>query len=297
MMRIMLFLATNLAVITLATVVLSVLGVEPYLSEAGLNLQSLLIFCAVFGFAGSFISLAMSKWAAKRATGARIIDPQAPGGEPQQWLLNTVEDLAREAGIGMPEVAIFPSGEPNAFATGARRNNALVAVSAGMLQSFPRDEVRAVMAHEIGHVANGDMVTMSLLQGVLNTFVMFFARIIGYAVDRLVFRNNQGGLGMGYFLTVIVAQIVLGILAQVIVMWFSRRREFRADAWGARLGGTSAMVAALERLRRGSEASEMPEALAAFGINSSGRSLAQLFSSHPPIEARIAALQNADQPY
>ena len=296
-MRIMLYLATNMAVLALVTVVMSIFGVEPYLNEAGLNLQSLLIFCAVFGFAGSFVSLAMSKWAARRATGARIIDPQDPGGEPQQWLLNTVEDLAREARIGMPEVAIFPADAPNAFATGARRNSALVAVSAGMLQSFPRDEVRAVMAHEIGHVANGDMVTMSLLQGVLNTFVMFFARIIGYAVDRLVFRNQQGGLGPGYFLTVLVAQIALGILAQTIVMWFSRRREFRADAWGARLGGTKAMVSALERLRRGSRPGGMPDALAAFGISSSGRNLAHLFSSHPPIEARIEALQNADQPY
>ena len=290
MLRIFLFLATNMAILLVASVTLQVLGLEHYLSGNGLNLTSLLVFCAVFGFGGAFISLWMSKWMAKRSTGTRIITE--PSGRQEKWLLSTVEQLAREAGIGTPEVGIFDSQAPNAFATGASRDKSLVAVSAGLLSRFREDETRAVLAHEIGHVANGDMVTLTLLQGVVNTFVMFFARVIGFVVDRVVFRNTRG-IGIGYFITTIFAQIVLSILASALVMWFSRRREFRADAYGAQLAGSGAMVAALERLRtEQGQPAEMPDEMVAFGI-SGGRpgGLRRLWMSHPPLEERIAALK------
>ena len=288
--RILLFLATNIAVILVLSIVLRLLGVDGYLQESGsgLNYESLLIFSAVFGFGGSFISLAISKWMAKRATGAQVITQ--PRNEAESWLLNVVERQARQAGIEMPEVAIYPAADMNAFATGARRNAALVAVSTGLLQSMPRDEIEAVLAHEITHVANGDMVTLTLVQGVVNTFAIFLSRIVGYFVDRVVLKNDSGH-GIGYFVSVIVAQIVLGILASTIVMWVSRRREFRADAGSAELNGNQPMIRALERLGRGQPA-ELPEQLAAFGI-SGGRAggLKKLFMSHPPIADRIAALQ------
>ena len=292
MMRILLFLATNIAVILVASVTLSLLGVgSVHDGQGGMNLQSLLIFCAVFGFAGSFVSLFLSKWMAKRSTGARVIEQ--PQTQQERWLVSTVEELARTAGIGMPEVAIFPSRAPNAFATGWNKNASLVAVSEGMLQRFSPAEVKAVMAHEIGHVANGDMVTLSLIQGVVNTFVMFFARIIGNFVDRAVFKNEGEGPGIGYFIATIVAELVLGILASIIVMWFSRQREFRADAAGAQLAGAGAMIAALEHLKAEQGIPvEMPGEMTAFGINGGLKNgLAGLLMSHPPLDERIAALR------
>ena len=287
MMRIFLFLATNIAVLLVASVTLSLLGVDRY---TGQNHGDLLIFCAVFGFTGSLISLLISKWMAKRSTGTQVIDQ--PRTHQEKWLLQTVEQLAQQAGIGMPEVGIFPAHEANAFATGWNRNNALVAVSQGLLNNFSQDEVKAVLAHEIGHVANGDMVTMALLQGVVNTFVMFFARIIGDFVDRVLLKNEDGR-GIGYFVATIAAELVLGLLASIIVMWFSRRREFRADEAGADLAGKHAMIAALNRLRSDQRIeSEMPKALTAFGISGSLKEgLAGLLMSHPPLEVRIAALQ------
>lgn len=287
MMRIFLFLATNIAVLLVASVTLSLLGVDRY---TGQNHGDLLIFSAVFGFSGSLISLLISKWMAKRSTGTQVIDQ--PRTRQEQWLLQTVEQLATQAGIGMPEVGIFPSHESNAFATGWNRNKALVAVSQGLLDRFSPEEVKAVLAHEIGHVANGDMVTMALLQGVVNTFVMFFARIIGDFVDRVLLKNEDGR-GIGYFVATIAAELVLGLLASIIVMWFSRRREFRADEAGADLAGSPAMIGALNRLRaeQGIE-SEMPKALIAFGISGGLKEgLAGLLMSHPPLEVRIAALQ------
>ncbi|MGD8832003.1 MAG: protease HtpX [Pseudomonadales bacterium] len=294
MKRIFLFLATNVVVLVLASVTFRLFGFEQILYSNGvdLNLTALLVFCALLGFGGSFVSLLMSKGIAKWSTRAQVIE--APKTDDERWLVSTVQRLAEQAGIGMPEVAVFPSPEPNAFATGANRNKSLVAVSVGLLQHMNRDEVEAVLGHEIGHVANGDMVTLTLIQGVVNTFVLFFARIIGFVVDRVVFRTEQG-LGMGYWITTIVAQIVLGILATAIVMWFSRQREFRADAAGAHLAGRSKMIAALERLKRYQEApSTMPESLVAFGIRSGvPHGIRALFTSHPPLDARIAALANA----
>jgi len=292
--RIGLFLVTNLAIIVVASISLSLLGVSGILADNGvdLNLQSLLIFCAVFGFLGSFVSLLLSKFMAKRSTGTKII--QQPQSEDERWLLQTVSDLAGKAGIGMPEVGIFPAQQSNAFATGWNRNNALVAVSAGLLQRFDRDEARAVLAHEIGHVANGDMITLSLVQGVVNTFVMFFARIIGFFVDRVVLKNERG-LGMGYWITTIVAEIFLGILASTVVMWFSRRREFRADAAGASLAGRSAMINALRKLQQETTAhveNQMPDTMTAFGISSGWKQRSsRLFMTHPPLEERIEALR------
>ena len=288
--RIALFLATNLAVILVLSVVLRLLGVDQILDESGsdLNYQSLLILSLVIGFGGSFISLAISKWMAKRSTGAQVITQ--PRNEVESWLLNVVERQARQAGIEMPEVAIYPAPDMNAFATGARRNSALVAVSSGLLQSMPRDEIEAVLAHEISHVANGDMVTLTLVQGVVNTFVIFLSRVVGHFVDRVILKNESGH-GIGYFVSVIAAQIVLGILASTIVMWVSRKREFRADAGSASLNGNQAMIRALERLGRGRPA-ELPESLAAFGISGGKASgFKKLFRSHPPIADRIAALQ------
>jgi heat shock protein HtpX len=294
MLRIGLFLLTNLAVIAIASVSLKLLGVESILANNGvdLNLGSLLIFCAVFGFLGSFVSLLMSKFMAKRFSGTQII--KNPNNQQERWLLETVATLAKKANIGVPEVGVFPTQQSNAFATGWNRNNALVAVSTGLLERFSEDEVRAVLAHEIGHVANGDMITLSLIQGVVNTFVMFLARVIGFLVDRVVLKN-QRGLGIGYWVTTIVAEILLGILASMVVMWFSRQREFRADAAGAHLAGRSAMVGALEKLNLEMQAqipNQMPETMTAFGISSGWKNNAsKLFMSHPPLEERIKALK------
>lgn len=287
MMRIVLFLATNLAVLLIASVTLKVLGVDRF---TGQNYGSLLAFCAVFGFVGSFISLFLSKWMAKMSTGTEIITQ--PRTRHEQWLLQTVEELSREAGIKMPEVGIFPAYESNAFATGWNRNDALVAVSQGLLERFSPDEVRAVLAHEIGHVANGDMVTLAMIQGVVNTFVMFFARIFGNFVDKVILKNEEGQ-GIGYFVATIFAELVLGILASIIVMWFSRRREFKADDAGARLAGTGAMIAALERLRAEQGVPvHMPSSMTAFGINGGLKNgLAGLLMTHPPLEDRIEALR------
>ena len=292
MSRLFLFVATNVAVLALATVVLKVLGIEDALarSGSGINLTGLLIFSAVFGMAGSFISLAMSKWIALRSTGAKVIEN--PGNATEKWLLETVQRQAKAAGIGMPDVAIYDAPEMNAFATGMKRNDALVAVSTGLLSAMNADEVEAVLGHEVAHVANGDMVTMGLLQGVLNTFVIFLARVVGLLVDRLVFRDERGG-GMGYFIVVMVAQVVLGILASMIAAWFSRRREFRADIGGARLAGREKMIAALQRLGQTYGHSTLPDQVEAFGI--SGRTmggLKKLMMTHPPLEERIEALAN-----
>ena len=291
-MRILLFLATNFAILLVAGTVLSLLGFDSIMAANGvdLNLNALLVFCAVFGFSGSLISLFLSKWMAKRGTGTQLIEQ--PRNSDEQWLLDTVQSLADEAGIGMPEVGVFQSNTSNAFATGWNRNDALVAVSTGLLQRFPREEVRAVLAHEIGHVANGDMVTLTLIQGVVNTFVLFFSRIIGHTVDRVVFKNERG-YGIGYWVTTIIAQIVLSILASMIVMWFSRWREYRADAAGASLASTPAMVGALQRLRsEQGQPNELPGELTAFGISEHLKEGAsRLFMSHPPLEQRILALQ------
>ena len=293
MMRILLFLATNLAVVFVASITLSLLGVESIMASNGvdLNLSSLLVFCAVFGMSGSLISLLISKWMAKRATHAQVIT--TPNTSEERWLLETVAELAQKAGIGMPEVAIFPSPSPNAFATGWNRNAALVAVSEGLLRQMRRNEVRAVLAHEIGHVANGDMITLTLIQGVVNTFVMFFARIIGHTVDRTVFKTERGH-GIAFYITTFIAEMVLGILASTIVMWFSRWREFRADAAGASLAGREDMIAALQRLQaQQGLPTDLPGEMSAFGISSQTKSdLAALFSSHPPLEKRIQALRN-----
>ena len=291
MKRIALFIATNVAVLVVLTIAMQLLGIESLLAEQGtqLDLQALLIFSAVIGFAGSFISLAISKWSAKRLTGARVITD--PRNETERWLVNTVKRQANTAGIGTPEVAIYDSPDINAFATGANRNNALVAVSTGLLGRLSRGELEAVLGHEVSHVANGDMVTLTLIQGVVNTFVIFFSRIIGFLVDRLIFRTERG-YGPGFFIASIVAQIVLGILASTIVMWFSRQREFRADRGGARLAGRQKMINALERLRRAHEPAALPESMRAMGISSSrATGLKRLFMSHPPIEERIAALK------
>lgn len=292
-MRILLFLATNVAVLVLVGSVFTLLGFEGLLAANGvdLNLQALLVFCALFGMSGALVSLFLSKWMAKRSTGAYIIE--TPRNREEKWLLDTVAELSRTAGIGMPQVGIFPSDAPNAFATGWNRNDALVAISAGMLRQFPANEVRAVIGHEIGHVANGDMVTLTLIQGVVNTFVMFLARIIGHTVDRAVFKT-QRGYGIGYFVVTMVAEMILGLLASMIVFKFSRWREYRADAAGARLAGRGDMIAALQRLRSGQTAArDLPGELTAFGISEQlKQGLGALFSSHPPLEQRIKALRN-----
>jgi heat shock protein HtpX len=287
MKRIVLFLATNIAVMVVLSLVLSLLGVDRFLSGSGLNLPMLMVFSLVVGFTGSIFSLLISKPVAKWSTGAHVLD--APSTSTELWLVDTVRKLAERAGIGMPEVAVY-EGEPNAFATGAFKNSALVAVSTGLLESMTRDEVEAVLGHEIAHVANGDMVTMTLIQGVVNTFVVFLSRVVGYLVDRALSRDNNSGPGIGYMVTVIVCQIVFGIAASMIVAWFSRHREFRADAGSARLlGSPNPMVKALARLG-GVEASSLPQAMASFGINDKPGFMA-LFSTHPPIEERIAALR------
>jgi heat shock protein HtpX len=292
MKRITLFVATNVAVLAVIYLVLNVLGVGQVLRQNGteLDLGALLVFSAVVGFSGSLISLAMSKWIAKMSTGARVI--ATPGNSAESWLLSTVHRLADAAGIRRPEVAIYDSPDVNAFATGPTRNNALVAVSTGLLSRLSEREVEAVLGHEVSHVANGDMVTLTLLQGVVNTFVIFLSRIVGFVVDRVLLRNERGA-GPGFFLASLVAQILLGILASMIVMWFSRHREFRADAGGAELAGRDSMIRALQSLQRSTQPAQLPEAMRAFGISGGRRGLGRLFMSHPPLEERIAALQRA----
>lgn len=291
MKRIALFLITNIAILLVLSIVLRLVGFQGFLDERGVALDygQLLIFCAVFGMGGSFVSLAISKWLAKRTTGAQVI--QEPRNAAEQLLFQTISHHAQAAGIGMPEVAIFDSPDANAFATGANRNNALVAVSTGLLQRMDRHQVDAVLGHEVSHIANGDMITLTLIQGVINTFVLFLSRVAGFFVDRVLLRNERG-LGIGFFVTTIVCQIVFGILASVVVMWFSRQREFRADAGGARLAGRENMVSALQALQRAHPAA-LPEQMSAFGISgNAGGGLRRLFMSHPPLEERIAALQN-----
>jgi len=287
MKRIFLLIATNFAVIALLSIVASVLGIDRMLAENGFNFFGTLMFAALFGFGGAFISLLISKWMAKFSTGAQVID--GTEGTTQYWLVDTVKKLSEKAGIGMPEVAVY-EGEPNAFATGAFRDSALVAVSTGLLESMSREEVEAVLGHEIGHVANGDMVTLTLIQGVVNTFVIFLSRAIGYVVDRVILKNDRGE-GIGFFVTVMVSQLVLGVFASMIVAWFSRRREFRADAASAGLlGSPQPMVSALSRLG-GLQPGALPQNLAASGISPSPGGWGALFHTHPPIEQRIAALQ------
>jgi heat shock protein HtpX len=286
MKRIVLFLVTNLAVMIVLSITLSVLGVDKFMSAQGLNVGMLLVFSAVVGFGGAIISLLMSKMMAKWSTGAQVIN--GTENTDAAWLIATVHKLSERAGISMPEVAVY-EGEPNAFATGAFKNSALVAVSTGLLSSMTREEVEAVLAHEVAHVANGDMVTLTLIQGVVNTFVVFLSRVVGYFVDRVILKNEHGG-GIGYFVTVIACQIVFGIAASIIVAWFSRQREFRADAGSAQyVGNATPMIKALTRLG-GLTPGELPKAMAASGINDKPGFMA-LFSSHPPIEERIAALQ------
>lgn len=289
MKRILLFLATNMAIVLVLSLSLRLLGVEPYLTASGLNMQALLIFAAVMGFGGAFISLAISKWMAKKTTGAQVITE--PRNETERWLLHTVQRQAQAAGIGMPEVAIYASPDINAFATGASRNKALVAVSTGLLDNMSRSEAEAVLAHEVSHVANGDMVTLTLIQGVVNTFVIVLARVIGNFVDKAILKNEEGH-GPGFWVTTIVAELVLGILASVIVMWFSRQREFRADAGGARLTSRQDMAAALRRLQRVHNG-PLPDGMAALGI-SGGKAAGwrRLFMTHPPLDERIAALES-----
>ncbi len=289
MMRIILFLATNIAIMIVISIVFSVFGIGSTLQANGvdLDLNALLVLSAVIGMTGSVISLAISKWSAKRAMNVHVIEN--PQNQTEQWLLALVAKQAKEAGIGMPEVGIFETPEPNAFATGMSRNNALVAVSTGLLQAMSADEVEAVVGHEISHVANGDMITMALMQGVVNTFVYFFASIIGHFVDRVLLKNEEGH-GMGYYITQMIAQIALSFLASMLVMWFSRYREFHADAGGARLAGNEKMIAALRALQRAHSPEDLPGQLAAFGINGGG--VQKLFMSHPPLEERIAALQS-----
>ena len=288
MKRVALFLATNVAILLVLSIAMRVLGLEPYLTETGLNLTSLLVMAAVMGFGGAFISLAISKWMAKKSMGVRVIE--TPSNSTELWLVDTIRKYAADAGIGMPEVGIYDAPDVNAFATGMTRNNSLVAVSSGLLQQMKRNEAEAVLGHEIAHIANGDMVTLTLIQGVVNTFVIFLSRVIGHTVDRVVFKNERGH-GPAFWVTTIVAQLVLGILASIIVMWFSRQREFRADRGGASLAGGPNMIAALERLG-GLHPQPLPDKMAAFGIAGGGaHGLKRLFMTHPPLEERIAALR------
>jgi len=289
MLRIGLFLATNFAIMLLISIIFQLFGLEGILAENGvdLNLTALLLMSGVIGFGGSIISLLMSKWLAKRSMGVQVIE--TPSNQTEQWLVETVRQQAQQAGIGMPEVGIFDSPTPNAFATGANKNNALVAVSSGLLQQMTRDEAEAVVGHEITHVSNGDMITLTLIQGVVNTFVIFFSRILGHFIDRVIMKNERG-FGMGYYIGSFVGQIVFSLLANIIVAWFSRRREFKADAGGARLAGRTKMINALHRLQQGHDPVPLPDEMAAFGINGAG--LKELFSTHPPLEVRIKALES-----
>ncbi len=290
MKRIALFLITNLAILLVISFTLRLLGVDRIMNQSGgINFNALLVMSLVMGFAGSIISLLMSKWMAKRSVGAHVIE--TPANATEQWLMNTVKRQAEQAGIGMPEVAIYDSPEINAFATGWNRNNALVAVSTGLMNNMTADEAEAVLAHEVSHVSNGDMVTLTLVQGVVNTFVIFFSRIIGYFVDRVILKNDRGE-GIGFFISSMIAQLVLGVFASMIVMWFSRYREFHADAGAARLAGKQKMIAALERLKMNHEEAALPKGVAAFGI-SGGGAFSKLFMTHPPLEERIEALRRA----
>ena len=290
MKRVFLFLLTNFAILIVASVTLRLLGVEPWLDANGINFSSLLIFGAVLGFGGAFLSLAISRWMAKRMMGVQLIGE--PRNEHEAWLVETVRRLSTQAGIGMPEVGYFESPAPNAFATGARRDKSLVAVSTGLLQRMSRSEVEAVLGHEVSHVANGDMVTLTLIQGVVNTFVFVASRLIGNIVDKVIFRNESGH-GPAFWITTIVAELVLAFLATMIVMWFSRQREFRADGGGARLAGRQNMISALQALGRG-DGAPLPDKMAAFGISGArSEGFRRLFMSHPPIEERVAALQAA----
>ena len=289
MKRIALFLATNLAILAVLSITMRLFGFEGLLDRQGidLNMNALLVYAAVIGFSGSIISLVISKWTAKRMTGAQVIT--SPKNETERWLVSTIQRQAEQAGIGMPEVAIYESSPPNAFATGMNKNNALVAVSSGLLQAMTRDEVEAVLAHEISHISNGDMVTMALIQGVINTFVIVLSRVIGHLVDRTVFKTERGH-GPAFWITSIVAELVLGILASIIVMWFSRQREFRADAGAAKLVGANKMIAALQRLNSTSTEA-LPDQLNALGISGGRSSISELFMTHPKIEDRINALR------
>lgn len=292
MKRIVLFLATNMAIVLVLSFTMRLLGVEPYLNANGLNLGSLLVFAAVIGFGGSLISLAISKWSAKTAMGVHVIE--TPANSTEFWLVETIRKYASEAGIKMPEVGIYESSDVNAFATGMTKNSSLIAVSTGLLQKMTRPEAEAVLGHEVAHAANGDMVTMALIQGVVNTFVMFLSRVIGHLVDKVVFKTERGH-GPAFFVTMIIAELVLGILASIIVMWFSRRREFRADEGGASLAGRRNMIAALERLNS-LHPQPLPEKMAAFGIAGGvGGGLKRLFMTHPPLEERIAALKATEK--
>jgi len=296
MKRIFLLIVTNFAVLAVLSVSMQLLGIDRMLAQdAGLNLQGLLLMAAIFGFGGSFISLLISKWMAKRATGAQVVE--VPSNTTERWLVDTVKRQADKAGIGMPEVAIYYAPEINAFATGWNKNSALIAVSTGLLQNMTQDEAEAVLGHEVSHVANGDMVTLTLIQGVVNTFVIFLSRVVGFLVDRMLLKNERGH-GPGFWITTIVAELVLGILASIIVMWFSRYREFRADAGGASLAGRNKMIAALERLKLNHEQpAQLPDAVKAFGVSGgAGGGLKRLFMSHPPLDERIAALREAGQP-
>ena len=289
MKRIFYFLSTNLAIVLVLSVTMRLLGVEPFLNANGLNLNSLLIFAAVMGFGGAFISLAISKWSAKKMSGAVTIEnPKTPD---EIWLMNTVKKQSETVGIQMPEVAIFNSPVVNAFATGMSRNSSLVAVSSGLLEMMTKDEAEAVIGHEISHIANGDMVTLTLIQGVVNTFVLFFSRVIGYTVDKVIFKTRQG-TGPAFFITMIISELLLGVLASIVVMWFSRQREYRADIGGGQLAGNQKMIAALQRLKSQYESSALPKSIAALGISGEqGMGLKELFSTHPSLDDRIARLK------
>ena len=291
MKRIFYFLVTNLAIVLVLSITMRLLGVEPFLNANGLNLNSLLIFAAVMGFGGAFISLAISKWSAKQMSGAVTIEtPKTPD---EIWLMNIVKKQSQAAGIQMPEVAIFNSPVVNAFATGMSRNSSLVAVSSGLLEMMTKDEAEAVIGHEISHIANGDMVTLTLIQGVVNTFVLFFSRVIGYTVDKVVFKTRQG-TGPAFFITMIISELLLGVLASIVVMWFSRQREYRADFGGGQLAGKQKMIAALQRLKTQYETSALPKSIAALGISGEqGIGLKELFSTHPSLDDRIAKLQQS----
>jgi heat shock protein HtpX len=292
MKRIFLFVVTNLAVLVVLSVVMKLLGLERALDGTGFNTGAMLVMAGVLGFGGAFISLAMSKWIAKRSTGAHVID--VPRDATERWLVDIVQRQAKAAGIGMPEVAIYDAPDVNAFATGMKRDDALVAVSTGLLQRMSREEAEAVLGHEVSHIANGDMVTLTLIQGVVNTFVFFLARVIGYLVDRVILKNERE-YGIGYFVTTFAAEMLLGILATMIVLWFSRRREFRADAGGAKLAGREKMIAALQRLQATHEETTLPAQMKAFGIRGGG-TMGRLFMSHPPLEERIEALRGTARP-
>jgi heat shock protein HtpX len=291
MKRIFYFLVTNLAIVLVLSITMRLLGVEPFLNANGLNLNSLLIFAAVMGFGGAFISLAISKWSAKQMSGAVTIEnPKTPD---EIWLMNIVKKQSQAVAIQMPEVAIFNSPVVNAFATGMSRNSSLVAVSSGLLEMMTKDEAEAVIGHEISHIANGDMVTLTLIQGVVNTFVLFFSRVIGYTVDKVVFKTRQG-TGPAFFITMIISELLLGVLASIVVMWFSRQREYRADFGGGQLAGKQKMIAALQRLKTQYETSALPKSIAALGISGEqGIGLKELFSTHPSLDDRIARLQQS----